>query len=162
MAGFLLRAEASFGAAAEDEEAAALGGTLVETVVVFAEEDVEHVEDEVAGAGPSAALGPEGTAGFCKEVHKCEILLCLYLNMYPASCLNFHCLSGLSHSHPRFFPPSSSSVPQSVTGKPAAQADVNLTDNEVEMFTISMNTGVWIRAGINQGKKGVTLQTVPK
>ena len=67
LAGFL-RAEASFGAAEEDEEAAALGGTLVDTEVDFADADVEFVEDGVAAAGPSAALVPEDMAGFCKEV----------------------------------------------------------------------------------------------
>ena len=120
MAGFLLRAEASFGVAEEDEEAAALGGTLVETVVVFADADVEHVEDELAGGGPSAALGPEGAAGFCKEVHKCEILLCLFLNMSPASRLTFHCFSGISH--PRFLKiPGDRLVAQSLNESPENQ-----------------------------------------
>lgn len=51
----------------EDEEAA-LGGTPVEAVVVFAEADAEIVEEEVVAVGPSAALDPEDTAGFCREV----------------------------------------------------------------------------------------------
>ena len=53
---------------ADEEDAAAttaLGGTLAAAADVFA---VTDVEDEFAAFGPSTALEPEDTAGFCKEV----------------------------------------------------------------------------------------------
>ena len=97
LAGFL-RAEASFGAAEEDEEAAALGGTLVETEVDFADADVEFVEDGVAAGGPSAALVPEDMAGFCKEV-RLKLNFVQFVFELPASCSIFQYFRSLILEH---------------------------------------------------------------
>ena len=62
LAGFR-RTEGSLGAEEEDAAAAEtdLGGAFAEAADVFA------VEVEFAALGPSTALEPEDTAGFCKE-----------------------------------------------------------------------------------------------
>ena len=62
MAGFR-RAEGSFGAEEEDAAAAEtdLGGAFAGAADVFA------VEVEFAAFGPSTALEPEDTAGFCER-----------------------------------------------------------------------------------------------
>ena len=63
MAGFR-RAEGSFGAEEEDAAAAAetdLGGAFAGAA------DVLEFEVEFAAFGPSTALEPEDTAGFCKR-----------------------------------------------------------------------------------------------